>query len=255
MNDTIRTLLNRKSIRDFAPRPVPQELRDEVFAATLRAPTAGNMMLYSIIEVSDPALKERLSETCDRQRFIATAPWVLVFLADYRRWMDLFAATGVEGMCSALGKAMQSPREGDLVLALCDTLIAAQTAVVAAESFGLGACYIGDILEHAEEHRELLGLPRYVFPVTLICLGYPTDRSLSLPLKPRFDRRHIVFENRYRSCDAEDFDDMAKEAGGLGMRYREGAANFGQHLYLKKFVADFTAELRRSVRTLLDDWS
>ena len=62
-----------------------------------------------------------------------------------------------------------------LFLACCDALIAAQTAVIAAESLGIGTCYIGDIMENYEEHEELFGLPKYVFPIRLICFGYPTN--------------------------------------------------------------------------------
>ena len=62
-----------------------------------------------------------------------------------------------------------------LFLACCDALIAAQTAVIAAESLGIGTCYIGDIMENYEEHEELFGLPKYVFPIRLICFGYPNN--------------------------------------------------------------------------------
>ena len=113
----------------------------------MRAPTAGNLMLYSVIEVADPALKARLAETCDHQPFIARAPLVLVFVADLQKWVDRFAAAGCERLEGLPPKS--EPGMGDFVLACCDALIAAQNAVVAAESLGIGSCYIGDIVERA----------------------------------------------------------------------------------------------------------
>ena len=94
-------------------------------------------MLYSIIEVSDQKTKDKLVKTCDNQPFIARAPYVLLFLADYQRWYDYFIAAGVPQNCSDAGIAMRKPAEGDLFLACCDALIAAQTAVIAAESIGM----------------------------------------------------------------------------------------------------------------------
>ena len=80
---------------------------------------------------------------------------------------------------------MRKPQEGDLFLACNDALIAAQTAVVAAESLGIGSCYIGDIMENYEAHRDLFGLPQYVFPICLLCFGYPTQGQMQRPMTPR----------------------------------------------------------------------
>ena len=90
MNPVIELLMKRKSIRAYEEREISRAVKDEILAATLRAPTAGNLMLYSIIEVQDQSIKDTLVKTCDNQAFIAQAPWVLLFLADYRRWFDYF---------------------------------------------------------------------------------------------------------------------------------------------------------------------
>ena len=169
MNEAMELLLNRKSVRAYEDREISEEVKGQILAAALRAPTAGNMTLYSIIEVRDQVVKKTLVRTCDNQPFIARAPLVLLFLADYQRWMDYFLTSGVEQICEDQGRAVRRPQEGDLILACCDALIAAQTAVVAAESLGVGSCYIGDIMENYKEHRDLFDLPRYVFPISLIC--------------------------------------------------------------------------------------
>jgi nitroreductase len=177
MNPVMETLLARKSTRAYEERPIEPEVRNEILRATLRAPTAGNMMLYSIIDITDQRIKDRLAITCDNQPFIARAPMVWVFLADYQRWYDYFLASDVEALCRSRSEAMRQPEEGDLFLACCDALIAAQNAVIAAESYGVGSCYIGDIIEQHEAHKELLNLPRYVFPICMLVFGYPTQQQ------------------------------------------------------------------------------
>ena len=98
-----------------------------------RAPTAGNMMLYSIVDVTDQSIKDTLAKTCDDQPFIAKAAMVWLFLADYQRWQDYFSACGVEQVCAEKNQPFRKPSEGDLFLACCDALIAAQNATITAK--------------------------------------------------------------------------------------------------------------------------
>jgi nitroreductase len=252
MNQIMETLLQRKSVRAYEPKEISAEVRGQILEATLRAPTAGNMMLYSIVEVTDQRLKDRLAVTCDNQPFIAKTPLVWLFLADYQRWYDYFIASGVERLCSEKNIPMRKPEEGDLFLACGDALIAAQNAVIAAESLGLGSCYIGDIMENYEIHKELFNLPRYVFPIALLCFGYPTQQQKERELTPRFDQKFIVFENQYRQLEKPDFDEMfAKRSKHLPA----GAENMGQQMYLRKFSADFSVEMSRSARAILKEWT
>jgi nitroreductase len=257
MDDTTQLLLNRKSIRAYEERAISAEVKDTILAAALRAPTAGNMMLYSIIEVADQAAKQTLVKTCDNQPFIARAPLVLLFLADYQRWHDYFVASGVQALCERAGARMRTPEEGDLFLACCDAMIAAHTAVIAAEAVGVGSCYIGDIMEHYEVHQELFDLPRYVFPISLVCFGYPTQQQRERPLTPRFDRNFVAFENRYERLELEDLHEMFREREAEAFKGRQelnGARNFGQLVYARKFDSDFAREMNRSVRAILKRW-
>jgi len=257
MDQTMELLLNRKSVRVYEGKVVSKEIKEKIIAATLRAPTAGNMMLYSIIEVKEQRAKDTLVRTCDNQPFIAKAPYVLLFLADYQRWFDYFQVAGVEHLCEQKGIAMRKPKEGDLFLACCDALIAAQTAVIAAESIGIGSCYIGDIMENYEEHKELFGLPKYVFPISLVCFGYPTRQQRERELTPRFDERYIVFEDRYSRLGGEEFEEMYRERHEQVFRGRKemkGARNIGQMMYTQKFDSDFSREMTRSVRAMVQAW-
>jgi len=257
MNETLRTIERRRSTRAYTSEPVTQAEKDSILRAAFRAPTAGNMMLYSIIEVEDQELKDRLAVTCDNQPFIAQAPYVLLFLADYQRWFDFFTQSGVQTRCQELGRAYREPQAGDLLLACCDALIAAQNAVIAAESLGIGSCYIGDILENYEIHRDLFALPPYTLPITLLCFGRPVREHAAENPTPRFDRAFIAFKNRYHRLDAAEMEQMfgpQQEKMGSPAKYFEGAQNLGQHHYFRKFSADFSVEMSRSVQEMLKNW-
>jgi FMN reductase (NADPH)/FMN reductase [NAD(P)H] len=250
VNPTIDLMNARCSTRAYAPTPLTDREKQAILHATMRAPTAGNLMLYSIIEVDDQALKDRLADTCDDQPFIAKAPWVLVFVADYQKWIDLFAVSGVAGMPGVAQRA--TPGAGDLLLACCDALIAAQNAVIAAESLGIGSCYIGDVLEQAETHAELLQLPNHTLPVTMLCLGRPGTKRRP---KPRYEK-HVVHRNAYVRLSEKELREVSEDLAQLHAPrgFRPGIENIGQDVYARKYAADFTLELNRSVDRWIERW-
>jgi nitroreductase len=256
MNQVIDVLMKRRSVRAYEQREVSPEVKEEILKATLRAPTAGNMMLYSIVDVTDQTIKNKLAISCDNQPFIARAPMVWLFLADYQRWFDYFLASGVEEFCRQRRVPMRKPQEGDLFLACCDALIAAQNAVIAAESFGIGSCYIGDIMEQYEVHKGLFNLPQYTFPICLLVFGYPTPEQMNRPYTRRFDEKFILSENQYHRLGSEELHEMfAKREKQMSRgRSKEGIANFGQAMYFRKFDSEFSVEMNRSVRLIVKEW-
>ncbi|WP_136805071.1 nitroreductase family protein [Desulfosediminicola flagellatus] len=257
MNSTIETILNRKSQRVYADRIITDEEKELIIRCAMRAPTAGNMMLYSILEVADQKKKERLVVTCDNQPFIAKAPFVLIFLADMQRWYDYYNISGVPELCSKNSREFEQPAEADFMLASCDALIAAQTAVIAAESLGVGSCYIGDIMENYEIHREMFDPPDLVFPVTMLCFGHMTEHGRNLSITPRFPEKSIYSKDSYQRLNAEDFEEMFSERAKSLIKsgnFLGEAENVGQHFYLKKTGSDFFAEMRRSVKVALNAW-
>lgn len=249
-----RTFLERRSVRAYSENPLSAETKEKVLAAMLRAPTAGNMMLYSVLEIEESELKRRLSETCDHQPFIAKAPWVLVFLADYARMMAFFEASGVKESCARKGKPFLKPRESDFLLACCDALIAAQTVACAAESLGLGSCYIGDVMENWETHRDLLHLPDFTFPIAMLCIGYPTEQQARRPQPARLPASLIIRKNRYSMPDEGTLASLYAGEGYGAFVPKEGIENEGQDLYARKFSAEFSVEMRRSVAAMLEKW-
>lgn len=242
MNPIIQSLNDRKSVRVFEDKPIAPELKEAILNAAFQAPTAGNQMLYSIIDVTDQALKETLAETCDHQPFIAKAPLVLIFLADCRRWLDAYKVAGLEA---------RDPGAGDLLLACQDAVIAAQNAVVAAESLGIGSCYIGDILENAEQHINLLGLDDFVLPISMLVFGYPTDQQRERVKPVRFDKRFIVHENKYRRLTESEHREMFDEkhtSTGTDFNYDD----FMEKFCNRKYMSDFSKEMTRSAEVYLN---
>ena len=241
MNQTIHGLMARKSIRAYTDEPIPAAVKDAILLAAVNAPTAGNQQLYTTIDVTAPALKAQLAETCDHQPFIATAQMVLVFCADCRKWYEAFRATGCEP---------RDPGVGDLLLAVSDATIAAQNAVVAAESLGIGSCYIGDIMENREAHQQLLHLPRWVFPCCMLVFGYPTRQQHERPKPTRADMRHIVHENAYRDMDAAELQQLfaPKAAARPYAEWMQAFCN-------RKYNSDFSREMTRSVAAYLADFA
>jgi len=249
MNQTLAVIEQRKSVRAYENEALSQAQREAILHAAMRAPTGGNMMLYSILDIEDQVLKDRLAVTCDDQPFIAKAPLVLLFLADYQRWMDFFQHSGVEALCRTRGIPFRNPQEGDLMLAISDALIAAQTAVIAAESMGIGSCYIGDIMENFEIHRDLLHLPDYTFPIAMVCFGFPTESQRLRPRTARFREDLIVFKDAYRRLSPVELEGMASATDSAS-----DGLNSGQRIYLRKYASAFMLEMNRSVREILKHW-
>lgn len=228
---TIDELIQRKSMRKFEDRLVPEDLKATIIECAINAPTAGNQMLYAIVDITDPTIKQALALSCDNQGFIAEAPLVLVFLADCRRWQDAYELAGCQPCL---------PQMGDLILACEDTMIAAHNAVVAAESLGLGSCYIGDIVENREQVVELLNLDPLVFPITMVVFGYPTAQQIRRTKPKRFDPKYIVHTNQYRRLTDEEIRQMFTDRG-------EDFDTFIPAFCKRKYMSDFAAEMNRSV--------
>ena len=244
MNETIRLLMERKSVRQFVMEEMPEEDIRTILEAAVQAPTAGNKSLWTAIHVTDPEKKLALSKSCDNQPFIATAPLVLVFCADYKRWFDMYKTLD-------LGEELRVPGEGDFLLAAADTIIAAHASVVAADALGYGSCYIGDIIENCDIQREILGLPEYVKPVCMAVYGRPTQNQIDRKKPLRFKVEDLVHENTYRAIDAQQMVDMLGERQSL-----EGEALDRWLLAFckRKWNCDFSREMTRSAAQMISEW-
>lgn len=240
MNEVIRQLNARKSVRAYTDREINKAEKDAILMAAAQAPTAGNQQLYTILDITDQAIKDRLVETCDHQPMIAQAKLVLIFCADCKKWYDAYLATG----CTP-----RKPGVGDLFLATSDAMIAAQNAVTAAESLGIGSCYIGDIMENCQQQRELLKLPEYVVPVGMLIFGYPTEQQIRRPKPERVDMSYIVHKNSYRPLEDAQLESMWTPRAG-----EKGYTAWMQAFCNRKYNSDFSREMTRSVEEYLEQF-
>jgi FMN reductase [NAD(P)H] len=192
-NPTLRLLLERSSVRNYEDRPVEPDVMEELLRAAIQAPTGGNLQPYSIVQVENPETRKKLATFSGGQKYVAEAPVNLVFCMDFRRlkrWALIEDAPYTHH---------QSFRA--FWIAFQDTLCCAQSACVAADALGLGTVYIGTILEYVPDIRELLDLPSAVFPVVLLCVGYPKNRP-----KPsnRLGSDTVVHREKYRDIGDEE---------------------------------------------------
>lgn len=242
MNNTINELFNRKSVRAFSDEPISEEEKRYILESAIQAPTAGNMALYSIIDVQDQELKDKLAVLCDHQPFIAKAPLVLIFTIDYQKWYDIINiyTDGIDHL-----------EESDMLLSAQDCLIAAQNAVVAAESMGIGSCYIGDIMENYETNRDLFNLPHYVLPFAMLVFGKPTQQQKERIKPKRFELEDIVHVNAYHHKDKEETIEMfEKQTNKKG----EELEKYIQAFSKRKFYTEFRYEMNRSCREMVKNW-
>jgi len=240
MNEIIESLYQRKSVRAFTDVIINATDKEMILMSAMAAPTAGNQQLYTILDITDQSIKDKLAVLCDNQPFIAKASMVLIFCADFQKWYDAF----LEGGCNP-----RLPGVGDLMLAVEDSVIAAQNAVTAAQSLGIGSCYIGDIMENYEACRELLKLPEYVFPAAMLVFGYPTVQQLERTKPERCDLKYIVHENHYNRMKGENLREMFQ--GNLKHQsYEEWIGAFCE----RKHNSDFSKEMNRSVGMYLKNF-
>lgn len=240
MNSIIKSLFDRKSVRQFEERYIDEKARELILMSAIQAPTAGNQQLYTILDIRSQDIKDKLAISCDNQPFIKKAPMVLIFCADCKKWDDAYRSIGL------------SPRgagEGDILLAVEDAMIAAQNAVVAAESLGLGSCYIGDILENREYHKELLSLPDKVMPIGMLVIGYPSAAAIKREKPQRCDIKHIVHTDKYREMDPDELRDMLSYKAG-DKSYEEWLTAFCK----RKYDSAFSKEMTRSAKAYLKEY-
>ena len=239
MNEIIKALAARKSVRSYTDREISSDCKEQILRAATEAPTAGNQQMYTILDITSQELKDKLSVTCDNQPFIATGKMVLIFCADFHKWYQAFTLAG----CSP-----RRPGPGDFLLAVEDAAIAAQNAVTAAESLGIGSCYIGDIMENYELHRELLHLPEFVFPALMLVFGYPTPQQQEREKPKRAALDFIVHENAYPDFSPEEI--CQNIADLKGSDFYQWMQRFCQ----RKYQSDFSLEMSRSVAAALKEF-
>jgi len=184
-NDTLGTILSRRSRRDFRPDAVPEDLLHTLFAAAFSAPSKSDLQQACVIRIADRDRQRRIAEMKDSTRWAAEAPVFLVWCGDSRR---------IRRLAGWRGHPFANDHLDAFMNAAVDAGICMQTFMVAAESVGLGCCPVSEIRDHIEALSDELELPPHVFPVAGLAVGWPRgETGLSMRLPPTV----TVHENRY----------------------------------------------------------
>jgi nitroreductase len=213
MNPTMKTLLEHRSIRKYKPDAVSQEILENILQAGIRVSTTGNMQVYSVIVTRDEQKRKELCKLHFNQKMVEQAPLLLTFCADFNRFnkwcIQRDAQPGYDNFLSFLTAAI-------------DALLAAQNVAVAAESFGLGICYLGTTTYQADKLVDFFNLPKGVVPVTTIVVGYPDE---SPELTDRLPARAVVHQETYQDFPAEEIDQLYAEKESLPLTQKLLAEN------------------------------
>lgn len=240
----IQTLLNHRSIRKYSEKEIPENILGEMLEAASKASTTGNMQVYSIVVTQDAGLKEKLWEAHFKQNMVKQAPVVLTFCADFNRfnkWCRFRDAVPVyDNFLSFFTAAI-------------DALLAAQNCAVAAESHGLGICYLGTTTYNADRIIEILDLPESVVPIITIVAGYPAEMP---PLTDRLPVSAITHSEKYHNYERADIDRFYAEKEKLPLTEKLLEENnlktlaqiFTQKRYTKKDNIVFTKKFLEVLR-------
>jgi len=189
MNSVMQSLRSHRSIRKFTEKSVDDGMIHEIVRCGQAAATSSNIQATTVIRVRDTETRREIARLAGDQKYVATAGAFLVFCADLNR---------SRRACEMQGGDYAPGMTENFIIATVDVALFAQNCAVAAESLGLGICYIGGIRNDPERVSVLLELPGQVYPVFGFCLGYPAQDP---EVKPRLPLPVVLKEERYRNSD------------------------------------------------------
>jgi FMN reductase (NADPH) len=246
MNDTIQTLLNHRSIRSYTDTPLTNEQIQLIVQSAQAAATSSYVQAYTIIGIKDAAKKVKLAELAGNQSYVAINGHFFVFCLDLHR-LELSAE--LEGAAAAQIEQTLNSTEM-FMIGVIDTALAAQNAVIAAESMGLGICYIGGLRNKLDDVAELLQTPNRVIPLFGLSVGHPANLT---DLKPRLPLGSVYHEDGYNQDKEQlveqlqaydqEISSYYKERtnGARSDRWTEAMTKLLQNpkrLYMKRFLND-----------------
>ncbi len=191
--------LNHRSVRRYSSQPIDEEVVRGLVACTQSAATSSNLQLWTAVSIQQPERRERMAMLCGNQDHIREAAWFFAFLADHRR------------LRRAAERAGELPEGLDFaeffIMAVIDAALAAERLVCAAESLGIGICYIGALRNDVLGVQRELKLPPGVFGVFGLCLGWP-EEGLEAEIKPRLKQAAVWHAETYNDdLDLAEYDE------------------------------------------------
>ena len=197
MKDIKDVLLKRTSVRRYEREAIPQETMDLIYKAVENTPTSYNGQQFSVIDIDDQELKEKLYEMTN-QKQLKTCNRLLIFLSDYNKISRLAEKKGLEM------PAITDTMDG-VTIGIIDASLAMMSAVVAAQACGLGSNCVGYLRTvDPATLAKILKLPKGVFVVCGLALGVPREQP---DLKPKQPASLVFHRNQYR----QDTDEMVTE--------------------------------------------
>jgi FMN reductase (NADPH) len=188
-NPVIDLIHHHGSVRNYKPEPIPDDWIIKIISSAQRAATSSNLQTYSVLVTTDPAKKKVLQEISGDQKHIGQAPVFLTWCADFSR---------LDRVCNHQGYTLEAGYIENFLVAAVDTAIAMQNAALAAESLGLGFCYIGAIRNQPDRVIDLFQLPPLVYPVAGMTLGFPVQPPR---IRPRLPLDAILHKESYNQDD------------------------------------------------------
>ena len=201
---TLELIHRHGSVRRYKPDLVPESMIEQIVSAGQRASTSSNLQTYSVVVTYDLKKKQRIQEICDDQKHISQAPVFLLWCADFSR---------LQRVCKHQGYSIEAGYIENFMVASVDTAIAMQNAALAAESLGLGFCFIGALRNNPDDVIDLFSLPELVFPVAGMTLGWPEKPPR---IRPRLPLGAILHWDVYRQDDTsylEEYDQAMIDSG------------------------------------------
>jgi nitroreductase len=242
-NGALDAMLSHRSVRTYLDTPLAPGLLETIIAAAQSAATTSNLQAWSVVAVQDKARKARLAGHAANQRHIHDAPLLLLFVADLARLRSISTGQGHPGLGLGYIEAF--------LFAVADASFAAQNAITAAESLGLGGCYIGAMRNNPQAVADEIGLPDETMVVFGMTIGYP-DPAVATDVKPRLPQSLVLHQERYTLPDQaliEAYDErmhdfrveqemrMIEWTEQTARRVRDEAALTGRHV-LKDFLQE-----------------
>lgn len=239
MTTVIDLLKQHRSIRRFTAQPISTDLLANIIEAGQMAATSSFIQAVSVVRVTKQSTRSAFTELAGNQPYVESAAEFLVFCADLNRNQVRASAVAGEDLDYAWVE--------QFIAATVDVSLFAQNVVVAAESEGLGCCYIGGIRNDPQQVTELLSLPKLVYPVFGLCLGYPDQNP---GVKPRFPIEAVLHQDQYRNAEQQqevldDYDALVKQyyldrsKGKLNFTWSEQMAKQAatqKRAFMKKYI-------------------
>jgi FMN reductase (NADPH) len=245
---TIDQIYLHASVRKYKPDPLPQSLVDLIVSAGQRGSTSSNLQSYSVVAVTGRSKRGRLAELCANQDHIRQAPVFLAWCADLSR---------LDTACKLRVYNQVTDYVENFLVAAMDVAIAMQTATLAAESLGLGMCYIGAIRNYPAEIIKLLELPRLVFPVSGMTLGWPADETKPKPRLPLSAILHWESYDQEGEVEAlREYDRVMAESGIYEDRRVPAPGKEGEvekYGWLEHSARRVSRPIRPKLRQVLED--